>query len=700
MMWSQMGLVANLALTACYMAVAWSILRPLADTGQLWRNRLGLFTGLIFFTCSVGHGIHADHSIRLLLTGGWDAVDIDWHLAGWDALTAVCALAYWRLRQLEGPPEDPGVMFEDLRRRQAELEKEASEAGLRAELARQSELMARQSFALAFESAPGGMALLDGVGLLVRVNPAFARIVGQCVDDLVGLALADLLVAESGGAPLALGSEHPTGEPVEVQLDRGDGQAAWVRVWITPLADDQASTLVQLEDVTGPRLAQARLNHLALHDPLTGLPNRLLFHDRAATALRQAKRSGTWTACLFIDLDHFKVVNDSLGHGAGDQVLKDVADRLLALLRPGDTVARMGGDEFCLLLQNLSEEGEAGQIAERVVAALDGFVDIDGMQVTTGASIGVAVVQPGDRVTSQTLVRDADTALYRAKGNGRGHQVVFDDALRFEAERRLRIEAELRRGIAEGEIGVAYQAQWSLSHRRVVGVEALVRWNHPTMGELEPADFLPVALETGLVVDLGAVVLERAVRDLVAWRVSHPELTLSVNLSSRQLGRPGFVDTVQTLLADAGLPCDALCLELTETDLTALGRSALRTLDDLRSLGVRLAVDDVGTGQSSLTHLVTLPIDVIKIDRTFVDHVHVPGAKRAVVDALLSLARTIGVHVVAEGAETIDQVTTLEVLGCDVIQGYIVSRPLDADGFAALLHAGLVVPAAPLAVTD
>jgi diguanylate cyclase (GGDEF)-like protein/PAS domain S-box-containing protein len=700
MIWSQLGLAANLVLTACYMAVAWSILRPLADTGQLWRNRLGLFTGIIFFTCIVGHGIHADHAVRLLIDGGWGAVGIDWHLGVWDALTAVCALAYWRLRQLEGPPVDAGTMFEDLRRRQAELEAEASEAALRAELAVQRELLARQSFALAFDSAPGGMALLDGAGLLVRVNPAFARIVGQSDDALVGLALADLLVAEPGATPLALGSDQAGAEPVEVQLDRREGPPAWVRVWITPLADGQATILVQLEDVTAPRLAQARLNHLALHDPLTGLPNRLLFHDRAATALRHAKRTGTWTACLFIDLDHFKVVNDSLGHAAGDRVLKDVADRLVALLRPGDTVARMGGDEFCLLLQDLSEQEEAGQIAERVVTALDGFVDIDGMQVTTGVSVGVAVVQPGDRVTSQTLVRDADTALYRAKGNGRGHQVVFDDALRFEAERRLRVEAELRRGIARGEIGVWYQAQWSLSRRRIVGVEALVRWHHPTLGMLEPAEFLPVALETGLVVELGAVVLERAVRDLTAWRSASPDLTLSVNLSSRQLGRPGFVETVRSLMADAGLPCEALCLELTETDLTALGRSALRTLDELRSLGVRLAVDDVGTGQSSLTHLVTLPIDVIKIDRTFVDHVHVPGAKRAVVDALLSLARTIGVHVVAEGAETIDQVTTLEALGCDVVQGYIVSRPLDADSFATFLDRGAITTAVPLPAAD
>jgi EAL domain-containing protein (putative c-di-GMP-specific phosphodiesterase class I) len=308
--------------------------------------------------------------------------------------------------------------------------------------------------------------------------------------------------------------------------------------------------------------------------------------------------------------------------------------------------------------------------------------------VTTGASGGVAVAEPGDAASSQTLVRDADTALYRAKGSLRGSQVTFDDAIRDDALRRLRVEAELRVALDSGELCVDYQPQWSLAGCRIVGVEALVRWDHPTLGRLQPADFLGVAIESGLVVDLGRVVLELALRDLARWQVGRPDLKLAVNLSGRQLGRPHFIEEVAAMLQAAEVPPTSLCLELTETELSALGRSALTTLNDLRSLGIRLAVDDVGTGQSSLTHLVTLPVDVIKIDRSFVDQVQIPGPKRAVVEALLSLARTIGVDVVAEGAETTEHVETLRAMGSDVIQGFVISEPLSAAAFERLLDLG------------
>jgi diguanylate cyclase (GGDEF)-like protein/PAS domain S-box-containing protein len=683
MAWSQLGVFANGVLTVAYMAITVSILLPLARTGQLWRNRLGLSTGLIFFTCGVGHAIHVEHAVHAIVQGGWGATDFDWHLGVWDAITACCAITYWRQRQVAGPPVDAGTLFEDLRRRQHELEAEAMQAGLRAELAIERELAARQSFARAFESAPNGMALIDGSGTLVRANAAFASVVGRGATDLAGVPL-DALVDDPSDI-VRSADEATQLEVVEVRLAGPDGPGAWARIGITSLDDGTATALVQLEDITDRREAQARLNHLALHDPLTGLPNRLLFHDRATLALSQGRRTNAWTGCLFIDLDHFKVVNDSLGHTAGDRVLKAIAERLLTLLRPGDTVARMGGDEFCVLLQDLELPEEATVIAERVLGVLDGYVDIDGLQVTTGASIGVAVVRSATGVTSQTLVRDADTALYRAKGNGRGHHVVFDDTIRDDAQRRLRVEAELRRGLAAGEIVVAYQPQWSRSRGRIVGVEALARWHHPTLGLLEPAEFLDVAVETGLILDLGRTVLDQALEAMAGWLALAPDLELAVNLSARQLARPHFVEEVQRVVALHGVPVGSLCLELTETDLTALGRSALGTLDALRGVGIRLAVDDVGTGQSSLTHLVTLPVDVIKIDRSFVEQVHVPGPKRAVVEALLSLARTIGVDVVAEGAETDAQVATLDALGCDVLQGYVVSRPIDASGLTALL---------------
>lgn len=684
MPWAQIGTFANLALTVAYLAISWSILWPLAKAGQLGRNRLATATGGIFFSCGVGHAIHADHGIRSFLAGGWAAVDIDWHLGTWDLFTAAIAITYWQLRRSSEPMVDPGTLFEDLQRRQRELEREAGEARLREELALERELVARESFAQAFESAPNGMALTDAEGILRHVNHAFAQVVQRPADELVGLRLPDLVSPEHlDGLRARLTAR--SGDAIEVRVELPDDRHAWVRVAATRLESDLANTLVQLDDVTERRHAQERLNHLALHDPLTGLPNRVLFHDRASAALRNGQRTRCWIGVLFVDLDHFKVVNDSLGHLAGDQVLRELATRLVAILRPGDTVARMGGDEFCLLLEGLESAEQAAEIADRVLDALAGFVVVDDLQVTTGASVGVAVAAPGDGSTSQTLVRDADTALYRAKSRSRGTQVVFDDAIRDEAERRLRVEAELRRAIDEDQIRVLFQPQWSLTTHKVVGVEALVRWEHPALGLLPPSEFLGVAIESGLVVELGDVVLRQAVAELGRWLPDHPDLELAVNLSARQLSRPSLVEDVVAVLAKAGVPSGNLCLELTETDLTTLGRSALGTLDRLREHGIRLAVDDVGTGQSSLTHLVTLPVDVIKIDRSFVDQVHLPGAKRAVVEALLSLARTIGVDVIAEGAESLEQVEVLRALGGDVVQGYVISHPVSAADLGDLL---------------
>jgi predicted signal transduction protein with EAL and GGDEF domain len=353
----------------------------------------------------------------------------------------------------------------------------------------------------------------------------------------------------------------------------------------------------------------------------------------------------------------------------------------------------MGGDEFCLLLVGLEHQGEAALVAERVCRALSGFVELDGVQVTTSASVGVAVALPGDRSTSETLVRDADTALFRAKAEARGCAVVFDAEMREEAQRRLELENELRLALPAGEVRVVYQPQWSLRSERLVGVEALVRWAHPTRGELLPEQFLPVAVESGLVIEIGRLVLAQSVRSMAGWLAVHPDLRLAVNVTARQVASTGLADEVSALLAEVDVPTSALCLELSESDLTMLGPTGTAALIDLHERGVRLAVDDVGTGQSSLTHLVTLPVDGIKIDRSFVEHVHVPGAKRAVVQALLSLGTTIGLDVVAEGPETYEHIEALRQLGCDVVQGFVTGRPLTEDEVTALLDAPVPVGA-------
>lgn len=675
--WGQLGVAANVALTAAYIAIAASILVPLARTGQLFRNRLGLFTGLIFFSCGIGHAIHAEHAIANVVADGWGAAGIDGHLAAWDGLTAVIAITYWNLRRTAPRREDAGTLFEDLQRRQRELEQEALEAGVREQLAVERALVAGQWFARAFEAAPTGKALLDAGGRITRANSALAELVEQPAPALIGRPLTDLVAAEDHPRVRELVGAAVAGDAgAEVRLDRTDGRPAWARLIVSALDDDGSALLVQSEDVTERRSAEARLEHLALHDPLTGLPNRVLFHDRAEVALHQDRRARRYTGCLFVDLDHFKVVNDSLGHAAGDEVLQALAGRIAGVLRPADTVARMGGDEFCLLLPALERPEEATAIAERVLAAVEGYVEVDGIQVTTAASVGVAVAPPSEAVTSQMLVRDSDAALYRAKRNGRGHQVVFDETIRDQAQRRLQVEAELRQALDRGELRVAYQPQWSLASGTVVGLEALARWDHPERGELLPDRWLGVAIETGLVLEVGRQVRRQSFEALVALRRAHPTLALSVNLSAREVAAPGLVDGVLEALAEAGLPTTALCVELTESDLFSLGGSALDALSSLRAEGVRLAVDDVGTGQSSLTHLVTLPVDVIKIDRSFVEQVHVPGAARAVVEALLSMAKAIGVDVIAEGAEHLAQLLALRDLGCDLVQGYGTGRPV------------------------
>jgi diguanylate cyclase (GGDEF)-like protein/PAS domain S-box-containing protein len=679
---SQLGLLANAVAAIALTIVAVSILVSVARTGHWRRNRLDLGAALIFLSCGLGHAVNPRRG------------EGDWQLVLLDGLTAIVAVTYLRVRRAAGAEEGGGVLYEDVRRRQHELAGQVMAANVREELATERAAAADHRLSRVFASAPIGMAVLDRHGRTTRANPSLGRILARDLGARDEVQLVDLLAPTDRELLETLVRQAADGaEAIEVQIERPDGTLVWGRVTVTPLTDDDGSLLVQIEDVTERRRAEERLQHLAMHDPLTGLPNRLLFHSRATAALRHATHTGCYVGCLFVDLDHFKVVNDSLGHTAGDRVLTSMADRLAVVVRPEDTVARMGGDEFCLLLVGLEHQGEAALVAERVCRALSGFVELDGVQVTTSASVGVAVALPGDRSTSETLVRDADTALFRAKAKARGCAVVFDAEMREEAQRRLQLENELRLALPAGQLRVVYQPQWSLRTERLVGVEALVRWAHPTQGELLPEQFLPVAVECGLVVEIGRRVLAQAVRSMAGWLAADPDLRLAVNVTARQMASAGLADEVSALLAEVEVPTTALCLELSESDLTTLGPTGTAALIDLHDRGIRLAVDDLGTGESSLTHLVTLPVDGIKIDRSFVEHVHVPGAKRAVVQALLSLGTTIGLDVVAEGPETDEHIEALRQLGCDVVQGFVTGRPLTEDEVTALLDAPVAVGA-------
>ncbi len=448
--------------------------------------------------------------------------------------------------------------------------------------------------------------------------------------------------------------------------------------------EGRPALLVSATDVTARRKAQARLLRAAFYDQLTGLPNRALFKDRLEVAFGRAKgRERARFAVLFLDLDRFKTINDSLGHRAGDELLVQIGGRLEACRRMGDTVARLGGDEFTLLVESIAGEEDAVRVAERVHRAMAPPFLIGGHEVFAGVSIGIALGGP-ETEQPDHLLRDADTAMYRAKVRSSRH-AVFDASMHERAVANLRLENELRRALERGEMRVHYQPIVDLRHGRTMGVEALVRWQHRERGLVEPAEFIPLAEETGLVVPLGRWVLEEACRKLQQL----PErLSLSVNLSGRQLIQPDLVEQVEQVLKTTGFDPRRLRLELTESILIGSGAAAAESLRRLRALHLGLCIDDFGTGYSSLSYLHQLPIDSLKIDSSFVRAMVADERKIKIVQSILLLGKGLGIEVVAEGVETEEQATALRRLGCERAQGYLFSRPVPFDQAALLSGMG------------
>ena len=389
---------------------------------------------------------------------------------------------------------------------------------------------------------------------------------------------------------------------------------------------------------------------------------------------------------MFLDLDRFKWMNDSLGHSAGDLLLVEVATRLVATAREGDTVARFGGDEFVVLMDDVTGEVDVIRFAERLAQALAVPVVIDGTDVTPTASIGIAMSSCDHECDAGSLMRDADAAMYQAKERGGDRYELFGVATRERVTKRLAMESELRRAIQRGDLEVYYQPEVDLADMSVVGLEALVRWHHPTRGLIPPADFIPVAEETGLIVPLGAHVLQTACWDAAIWRRSGFALRVAVNVSPRQLLAPGLSQGVARVLATTGLEADALCLEITETALLGDAESSRIVLGELQAAGVHIALDDFGTGYSSLTHLKRFPVDTLKIDRSFVEGLGHSEHDRAIVSAAVDLANAFGIVTIAEGVETEDQVAALKALGCAHAQGYYWSPALPRPEFDAWLH--------------
>jgi len=445
-----------------------------------------------------------------------------------------------------------------------------------------------------------------------------------------------------------------------------------------------------LGDVVERQLTDDDIRHRALHDPLTGLPNRLLFLDRLGQATeRQRRRPDTLTAVLALDLDRFKLVNESLGHRAGDDLLAAAAPRLRQIVRSADTVARFSGDEFGILLEDIAGEQDAIDMAERIAGVFNRPFVLDGNEHFVTISIGIALAEGGER--AEDLVRDADAAMHRAKERGRARYELYDEALRGRALSRLRVENDLRRALERDELVLHYQPLVSLRDRAMVSVEALVRWEHPERGRIAPADFIPVAEENGLIEPIGRWVLEHACRQAAEWCRGRPDaapLTMSVNLSAAQVANRALADTVSTALRVASLDPSILALELTESMLVGDNDELSETLVALKALGVRLVLDDFGTGYSSLSYLTRLPLDALKVDRSFVDGLGTESRDTAVTEAIVAMSRALSLRVVGEGAETEQQVAELARLGCDLVQGFHFSRPVPAAEITRMLAEG------------
>jgi len=531
-------------------------------------------------------------------------------------------------------------------------------------------------FRIAFDHAPIGMLLGDiGTERIVAVNRQLCQLLGRDEAELVG----------SDWRSITDPGDISSSSATEKRYVRPDGTLVWGLCQAAAAVEDGRPSLLvgQVVDLTVRKEAETVLAHQALHDHLTGLPNRALFLDRAARAINLGRRSGSGVAVLFLDLDRFKLINDSLGHQAGDLLLRATADRFAEAIRPTDTLARFSGDEFAVLCEEVASVEDVIGVASRLIHCLELPVALGASEVVISASVGVAMSR-GDDPDPDTLVRDADTAMYMAKEKGRGRVEVFDEKLRKRAVRRLETESGLRRAIEEDGLRLFYQPEVDVVTGHLAGIEALVRWEHPERGLLPPSEFIGVAEETGLVNAVGAWVLREGSAQLAQWRRAYPhmvEVGMALNVSARQLTDPDLISEVEAAVATAGGGGAPLCLEITETALLESASPAGDTLRRLKTKGVLLGIDDFGTSYSSLSNFTRLAPDFLKVDRSFVSGLGIDPHDSAIVAAVITLAHTLGLFVIAEGVESAAQVDRLRALGCDLVQGYVVSKALSAAEF-------------------
>jgi diguanylate cyclase (GGDEF)-like protein/PAS domain S-box-containing protein len=544
---------------------------------------------------------------------------------------------------------------------------------------------AEERFRRAFEDAPIGMGLADIGGTLFRVNHSFAEMLGYPEHALLGMSIADITHPDDRAESRREIERLMAGEVPRYRIEKrylhSDGHVIWTSVSVSLVREDDGRPpymIGQIEDITERKEIAQQLAHAAIHDPLTGLPNRVLLVDRLTLALGQARRRRSKVGVIFLDIDRFKTVNDSLGHAAGDEMLAVVAERLRAAVRPGDTVARFGGDEFVVLCDDVHDEAVVPAVAERLVDAIEQPVVVSGREVFITASLGVVAGSPVG-TSPDELLRDADAAMYRAKDSGRARIHIFDEGTHLRAVKYLEVGADLHHALERSELCVHYQPIVDLDTGRVSGFEALVRWQHPKRGLLQPSEFISLAEETGLIVPLGAWVLETACRQAVTWQAAQsrdqPPLTMSVNLAPRQLAEPLLPDELGRILRRTGIDPGSVWLELTENALMNDAEASIAALQALRAHGVHLAIDDFGTGYSSLGHLKRFPVEMLKVDKTFVDGLGQESGDTTIVRAVVGLAHSLGLAAVAEGLETPLQLAELRTMGCDYAQGYFFGKP-------------------------
>lgn len=572
---------------------------------------------------------------------------------------------------------DDGLRPNDVK--QALLEAFAVQAALAIEHAREHQALLDSETLLRrmFDESPIGKALFGPDGRYQRVNRAYCEFLGRSPEDFIGHRVADFAHPDEVDATTRLSQEIRGSSTriarVEKRYLHADGTERWGRLSLTRIGDgDRMSVLAAIEDVTEARAAEQQLRHLALHDSLTGLPNRTLILDRLAQALARARRDGTRVAVAVVDIDHFKMVNDSYGHPVGDQLLVDVAARLTSALRTSDTAGRLGGDEFIVVCEGVTDATELDAIASRLRTAVRVPIEIAGVPVLASASVGCTTGTAD--ATADQLVAEADAALYRAKTRGRGRYELFDEDMRRSSAAQLEMRGELEQALLREELLLHYQPILDQPGGRLVGYEALIRWQHPTRGLLLPAEFLDVLADSTLDVPVTQWVLRQACREVAAvGRDDGSEPFVSVNLSPRQLSRRDLACDVQEALVDAGLPAERLWLEITEEHL--VDRSHRRVVDSLRALGCRIALDDFGTGYSGLTYLQQLPVDVLKIDRQFIARVANDRVSAGITAAVSDLAQLLHIEVVAEGVETADQADIVGRMGINFVQGFYFGRP-------------------------